>query len=734
MTELWPSAAPAWHKFGVTPNNRRLALLVSAFAVALGMAAAIWFATAAWVQREERSATTIALARANLGAEALEQHMLRVVDQVEGLFDLMANRQRSLEAADQAAQMALEAQIQSQLRRRVGEFSQVALAGLDGNIRWIASSSGNASPVYVGDREYFRVPRAGLPELFVSEQMQSRFNGRWTMVFSRAIRDRAGEIVGVALVSVDPVALSRRLTEVGIGANGIALLLRRDGAMLARSPDELAGRTQRAQPAHPVFGAIRLSRGGQLEIANPDDGRPELIGYRALRTAPLVVVVALDATRELAAVHGLRNAAFVAASVITLLTGAGLMLGVLFAERWRNRAALDTARAEREAALESLAQGQRMEALGRLAGGVAHDINNVLQAVLGGSRLIVKRSQDQGVHRLALLVSEAAERGGAVTRRLLAFARRDSLEAESLAVQPLLEGVREVLAHTLGAAVHVRLRVAPGVPNVLADRPQLETVLVNLAINARDAMMPLGGTLEIGAAPDIVSARNPGRLEPGAYVRLSVSDTGCGMDAETLRRATEPFFTTKDKGQGTGLGLAMAQGFCEQSGGMLDIRSVQGQGTRVTLWLPQAPALSSVLQPVGARSVGHQRRCHVMLVDDEPEVLAVLAAGLREHGHSVVAAGGGLEALGAFAADPSIELLVTDLSMPGIDGLKLIEEVRRLRPGLPAVLVTGFVAEAEDVLEQAAEAGPMAVLRKPVTAEMLSVRLSALLLPQKLKV
>jgi CheY-like chemotaxis protein len=144
--------------------------------------------------------------------------------------------------------------------------------------------------------------------------------------------------------------------------------------------------------------------------------------------------------------------------------------------------------------------------------------------------------------------------------------------------------------------------------------------------------------------------------------------------------------------------------------------------------------MSSVLMPVGARSVGAERRCHVMLVDDEPEVLAVLAAGLRERGHSVVAAGGGLEALGALASDPMVELLVTDLSMPGIDGLKLIEEVRRLRPGLPAVLVTGFVAEAEDVLEQAAEAGPMAVLRKPVTAETLSARISALLVPQKLKV
>ena len=728
----WQAFPQTCHKLLVNTRARRIALLLPAFGVALGVAASIWWATAVWVQREERSAATIALARANLGAETLEQQLLRLLDQVELLHALLVDRQRLMEAGDQAGALALEAQITALARRREGDVNQVTIAGLDGVIRWMAVP-GTAN-VFEGDQDHFRIPRAGLAEIHVSDQLQSRMTGRWVIMLSRAIRDRAGEIIGVGSVAVDPQALSRRFADVGIGVNGIALLLRRDGNILAHSRDAQAGRAQRVAPAHPVLGAIRLSRGGQLEIANPEDGRPELIGYRAIRGAPLVVVVALDAERELAAVNGLRGAAYVAAGVITLLSAAALLLAVLFAERGRARVALDAARAEREAALESLAQGQRMEALGRLAGGVAHDINNVLQAVLGGARLILKRSQDQGVHRLAQLVSEAAERGGAVTRRLLAFARRDSLEAEALAVQPLLEGVREVLAHTLGAAVQVRLRIAPGVPAVLADRAQLETVLVNLAINARDAMMTPGGqnggTLEIGGQAEIIDSRHPGTLSPGRYVRLSVSDTGRGMDAETLRRATEPFFTTKEKGQGTGLGLAMAQGFCEQSGGALEIMSVVDQGTRVTLWLPQAPSVTAVVQPV--RPAEAERAFRLLLVDDEPEVLAVLAAGLRDRGHSVVAAGGGLEALGALSADPAFDLLVTDLSMPGIDGLRLIEDARRMRPGLPAILVTGFVAEAEDALEQAAETGPMAVLRKPVTAEAISSRISALLRPQKM--
>lgn len=717
----------------MTPKFRRIALLLPALGLTLGVAAAIWWATASWVLREERSATAIALARANLGAETLEQQLLRLLDQVDQLHELVVARQRLIEAGDQSGQLALEGQIAALARRRDGDVNQLTITGTDGVIRWMALP-GNAQ-VFEGDQDHFRIPRAGLAEMHISDQIVSRLTGRWVIMMSRAIRDRAGEIIGVASVAVDPQALSRRFADVGIGVNGIALLLRRDGNILAHSRDEQAGRAQRMPPAHPVLGALRLSRGGQLEIANPDNGRPELVGYRAIRGAPLVVVVALNAERELAAVDGLRSAAFVAASVITLLSAAALLLGVLFAERVRARAALDAARAEREAALESLAQGQRMEALGRLAGGVAHDINNVLQAVLGGARLIGKRSADAAVLRLAQLISEAAERGGAVTRRLLAFARRDRLEAEAVPVQALLEGVRDVLAHTLGAAVQVRLRIAPGIPALLADRAQLETVLVNLAINARDAMMPQGGAMEMGGTAQIIDGRRaPGLaagLAPGRYVRLSVSDSGHGMDGETLRRATEPFFTTKEKGQGTGLGLAMAQGFCEQSGGALELASVPGKGTRVTLWLPQASAISSVVPPVLPAAA--ERRLRLLLVDDAPEVLAVLAAGLRERGHTVVPASGGLEALGALAAEPDFDLLITDLSMPGIDGLRLIDEARRMHPGLPAVVVTGFVAEAEDGLEQATQSGPIVVLRKPVSTEVLCGQIAALTMPEKIR-
>lgn len=275
----------------------------------------------------------------------------------------------------------------------------------------------------------------------------------------------------------------------------------------------------------------------------------------------------------------------------------------------RSRDDLERLVAERTQDLETtqarLAQAQRLEALGQLAGGIAHDFNNVLQAVQGGTALIERRPGDvDGVRRFARMVLDAAERGAAVTRRLLVFSRRGDLRAEPVDAADLLTNMREVLAHTLGAGIGIRVDATVGLPPLLADKSQLETVLVNLATNARDAMAG-AGTLVLAAAAETPAQddapRHPVNLKAGSYLRLSMSDTGTGMDAGTLARASEPFFTTKPPGKGTGLGLAMARGFAEQSGGGLHIESTPGRGTTVRLWFPitrEAPAVSLLRKPV----------------------------------------------------------------------------------------------------------------------------------------
>ena len=240
-----------------------------------------------------------------------------------------------------------------------------------------------------------------------------------------------------------------------------------------------------------------------------------------------------------------------------------------------------------------------MQALGQLAGGIAHDFNNVLQAVQGGVTLVAKRAADPAsVKKFASEVLGAVERGASITRRLLAFARRGELRAERIDLVGLLDGLRDVLAQALGSPITVRINNdGTSLPAVMADRGQLETVLVNLATNARDAMSD-GGTLTFSAVAEEFTAGliHPAGLEPGQYVRLSVTDTGTGMDQATLARAMEPFFTTKPQDKGTGLGLSMAKGFAEQSGGALAIDSAPDRGTTVTLWLPVADEQQQVAQ------------------------------------------------------------------------------------------------------------------------------------------
>lgn len=384
-----------------------------------------------------------------------------------------------------------------------------------------------------------------------------------------------------------------------------------------------------------------------------------------------------------------------------------------------------------EAAQAQLAHAQRMEALGQLAGGIAHDFNNVMQAVQGGARLIEKRPDDvPRVRSLAGMIAQSAARGGGITRRLLAFSRRGDLHAEAVDAALLLGEMSEILTHTLGAGVSLSVEVAGKLPPLLADKGQLETVLVNLATNARDAM-PGGGELRFSAAFETVpGAALPAHgLRAGEYVRLCVADTGMGMDAEVLARACEPFFTTKDIGQGTGLGLAMSRGFAEQSGGAMAIESAPGQGTRVSLWFPVAgggaqavPAAKDADQASTPRM-----RARLLMVDDEALVRATLSQQMRDEGFAVTVAAGGAEALRLVEDGLAVDLLVADLSMPGMDGLALVRAMQARVPGLPAILLTGFATNAAELAVGDALAGRFALLRKPVEGSALAERVAVML-------
>ncbi len=389
--------------------------------------------------------------------------------------------------------------------------------------------------------------------------------------------------------------------------------------------------------------------------------------------------------------------------------------------------------AAREQAQNRLAQGQRLEALAQLSGGIAHDFNNVLQAITGSLALMQRRAGDaEVVRQLAGMASDAAERGGVITARLLSFARQGELQPTSVVPAVLMTSLLDMLEHMLGGSISLRIDIAEGLPPLLADKGQLEAVLVNLALNARDAM-PAGGTLTISAALDTVTETdvNLYGLPLGSFVRIAVTDTGIGMKPAVLARASEPFFSTKPVGQGTGLGLAMARGFAEQSGGAFVLTSAAGEGTTVSLWLPLAPSGETPAAAETARSAGHDVTAglltRLLLVDDDALVREVLAGQLEELGYRVTRVHSGPAALARLDAGDTPDLMITDYAMPGMNGAVLLAEARRRHPGLPVLLLTGFADDSLRLNMEEWDPGITMLLRKPVSSASLAKAAAAVL-------
>nr|WP_302053921.1 PAS domain S-box protein [Sphingomonas tagetis] len=366
----------------------------------------------------------------------------------------------------------------------------------------------------------------------------------------------------------------------------------------------------------------------------------------------------------------------------------GKLIG--FAKITRDVTEREEAQRELELAREALFQSQKIEAIGQLTGGIAHDFNNLLMAIMSGLALLRKRvPDDPQIMRLIDNSVQAAERGAALTQRMLAFARRQELKAERIDVAQLVTGMRELIQRAIGPEWQIDIDFPPGLAEVSADVNQLEMALLNLAVNARDAM-PDGGDVCIRAEACEVVAQQ-GELPPGRYVRLSVIDHGTGMSADTLTRATEPFFTTKGIGKGTGLGLSMIHGFARQIGGTLELESVENEGTSAHIWLPVAGS-EAAWPTLPAEDVEPATGDYLLIlaVDDDPLVLMNTAALLEDLGHTVIEAESGVQALAQLDERPEIGMLITDQAMPGMTGSQLIEAVRERRPGLPIILATGY--------------------------------------------
>nr|WP_245273013.1 response regulator [Microvirga lotononidis] len=489
-------------------------------------------------------------------------------------------------------------------------------------------------------------------------------------------------------MALSPEYFRRFFLEAAPPGPSVAGLIRDDGVILARSPapapysrlgsDNILMRSIADEPD-----------GGVLFGVSSTDQRERYYAYRHVGSYPVYVAFGIDA--DVALGRWYRNLELYGAvallSALTLFLVSWLALRRAEAEQ-KALVQLQHESEQRLAAEQRLLQAQKMESIGQLTGGIAHDFNNLLAVIVGNLELLRKRIKDDDrARRLLEGAFQGAQRGAALTQRLLAFSRRQDLTPQAVDVPELVSSMMDLLARALGPSIQIVTRCPVDLPPVRVDPNQLEMALLNLAVNARDAM-PTSGTITISAHQEDMAEGNGHGLSPGAYVCVSVSDTGMGMDDATLARAVEPFFTTKGVGKGTGLGLSMIHGLAVQSGGTLKLRSELGKGTTAEIWLPQGQAV--VVAPVSNKTDRPEhRRCTVLLVEDDPLVMTGTAAMLEDLDHRVVEASSGEQALRILREDASIDLVVTDHAMPGMTGLELAERIRTEWPALPILLASG---------------------------------------------
>ena len=646
----------------------------------------ILFLAASWYDKT----VTMARARDNMEAtsHALAAHAQAVMQAASLALTLQLDRVQDMDWR----QIGGSQPIHDFLRWLVSEMPQLDSAfyvDRDG----YNSASSRAFPMRPFDdreRDYFQRASAGATGLVVSGLFSGKLEGDISFVVGRA-RMADGQFDGMAALTVSPQWFRAFYERVLLWRPGASTaLLRNDGVVLVHFPRAAFAGLQ----LPPDSGLMRALRRGETSgiIIEPicQGGRLRLVSFRAVPDTDLVTVYALLQSTILAPWY--QHVALFA--VFALLSSAALLLVGYrsLAQAERERANLATLLAEterRQRAEAALQHAGKMEALGRLTGGVAHDFNNLLAAILGSLELASRRVQDPRAQRSLEIARQAGQRGARLVAQMLAFARNHPVAPGPVDLRRLVLDLEPLIRRTCEPGIEVQFDLQPDVGTVLADPVQLELALLNLVVNARDAMTD-GGTVTVTATRVGANEPLPPGLAPGGYARIITADTGPGMPAEVRERAFEPFFTTKPLGKGTGLGLSMVHGLAHQLGGTALIDSAPGQGTRVTIYLRQTDAAQ---QPASASAATFaQPRYRILLVDDDASVRASAAGMLAALGHEVTEAEGGAQAMDTIRAGAPFDLLIADVAMPGMTGQELASEVQRARAGMPVLLISGFVA------------------------------------------
>ena len=590
-----------------------------------------------------------------------------------------------------------------------------------------------AREVDLSDREFFTYQRQhAVSDVFISDVIQSRAADRQVIVISRRRTGPgdAGEFRGVMTTAIAPEYFVDYYATLPLRQISFATLMREDGILLARYPAQ-GDRPVKLAPQTTIFSKIAASpQAGLFTAKSPFDGLERMIAYRRLPRHGVYVVAGAE-TRVIVADWMWAMLSYLLFAVPATAT---MVLLAWIALRHTRRESIAYARlnqevAQRELTETALRHSQKMEAIGRLTGGIAHDFNNLLTAILGNVDLALLRSgsAEERVRRNLASAREASQRAVTLVNRLLSYSRQHPLEVDVVDVNRLVQGMSELMRRAIGETIAVEIVLAAGLWKAAVDPNQLESAILNLAVNAKDAM-PDGGRLTVETAncyldEAYVSAHGDG-IAAGQYVMLGISDTGAGMSRDVVDRAFEPFFTTKPTGVGTGLGLSMVYGFVKQSGGHIRIDSEVGEGTTIKLYFPrskeqirQSTSPDAQIEP--SPPLGEPSAETILVVEDDEEVVSFALDVLRDAGYRVLAARDAVGALRLIERHAEIALLFTDIVLPGgMNGRELAREARSRRPALKVLYATGY---SRDAIDHPGRLDPdVQLLTKPFTYESLT--------------
>ena len=587
---------------------------------------------------------------------------------------------------DQIAQSPELSQFLKQIKMRLPQAAAIRLVAPDGRI---VATDGEfpVRAVVAGPQPDFRADRQGMETLLVSPVVRNKLDGQFEFIVARPKPDRAAP-GGLIEIVMNPAYFARFYAALAEEHDSRTSLVRDDGVLLARDPlpdgpVRLAADSPQMKAIHgdPVFGTF-----SDLDAA---DGAERMFAYERVGDFPIYVFASKDWSAIVAAWARYMASHLIYGIPVTLSLIAATLIAL---RRTREMAGEAERRADLE---EQYRQAQKMEAIGQLTGGVAHDFNNLLTVILGSLEQLERLVPADPARRLIQAAMRGAERGARLTQSLLSFARRQSLRPETVNLNRVIKDFGDLLRGAAGDRVQVQFLLSPTLDPCRVDPAQFQAALLNLVVNARDAMPESGGRVSIETDSVVLDAAIG--VAPGRYVRVAVNDTGRGMPPAVVERAFEPFYTTKEVGKGSGLGLSQVYGFVKQSGGHIELSSESGVGTTVRLCLPRADEMPAENAEAAVRTAAAKAET-VLVVEDDSELRAMVADNLRALGYRVLTAANAPAALAVAEREPRIDLLFSDYSMPfGMLGDELARRVRRIKPGLKVLLTSGYAVASPEI-------------------------------------